>query len=259
MQDRVKSFKGVTNFRDFGGYPTRSGGRVKKGHLYRSAHFGEAHPEDLAALDEMGIGFVVDLRRNNERRIYPTRWPASERPHLVVHDSGEETDSAYLAILSDPESKPSHVREHMRNDYGAYPFKERYAALYSTLLKKLAAGHGPVLVHCMAGKDRTGVACALVLKLLGVSDDDVLEDYLLTNRVRSEAEFEQRVTQFAEHVGRKVDPELFRAMWMVDADYLASALDAIKREHGSVEVYAEKALNLTKAERDALLHLLVET
>jgi protein-tyrosine phosphatase len=258
MQDRLKRFAGVGNFRDFGGYATRSGGRVKHGHLYRSAQFGEATAEDLAALDAMGIGFVVDLRRNIERTNSPTRWPKQPKPDLIVHDSGDVSDPAFATFMRNPTTTPAHTRDHMIKDYAEMPVEPRYIALFSQFLKKLAAGHGPAVVHCAAGKDRTGIICAVLLKLLDVSDEDVIEDYLLTNKVRTEEEFALRLKQFSEYVGHPLKPDVVRSIWRVDADYLASAFAAMERHGGSFDAYVERVLGLTPAERRDLLGYLVE-
>jgi protein tyrosine/serine phosphatase len=260
MEDRVKRFAGVGNFRDFGGYTTRSGGQVKRGRLYRSAHFGEASEEDLAVLDAIGIGFVVDLRRNVERTHNPTRWPKSGgRPELIMHDSGDVSDPAFATFLRHPTTTAAHTRDHMIKDYSEMPFEPRYIALFSQFLKKLSAGHGPALVHCMAGKDRTGIICAVVLKLLGVSDDDVVEDYLLTNKLRTDEEFAKRLKQFSDYVGHTLNPDVVRSIWRVEADYLASAFAAMERQSGSFDAYVERVLELTPAERRDLRGHLIES
>jgi protein-tyrosine phosphatase len=257
MEDRLKRLVGVGNFRDFGGYPTRSGRRVKRGHLYRSAQFGDATEEDLAALDAMGIRFVVDLRRNIERTNYPTRWPKSERPELIIHDSGDVSDSAFATFLRNPATTPEHTRDHMIKDYAEMVLEPRYIALFAQFVKKLSAGHGPAVVHCMAGKDRTGIICAVLLKLLDVSDEDVFEDYLLTNKVRTEEEFAFRLKQFSDYVGHPLKPEVIRSIWRVDEAYLASAFAAMERHSGSFDAYVERVLGLTPAERRDLIGHLV--
>jgi protein tyrosine/serine phosphatase len=258
MQDRVKRFSGVGNFRDFGGYATRSGGRVKHGRLYRSAHFGEATEEDLAALDTIGVGFVVDLRRNIERTHTPSKWPKAGKPELIIHDSGDVSDSAFATFMRNPDTTPAHTRDHMIKDYAEMPLEPRYIALFSQFLKKLAGGHGPAVVHCMAGKDRTGIICAVLLKLLDVSDEDVIEDYLLTNKLRTDEEFALRLKQFSDFVGQPLKPDVVRSIWRVDADYLASAFATMERHSGSFDAYVERVLGLTPAERRDLLGHLVE-
>lgn len=258
MQDRVKSLAGVRNLRDFGGYPTASGRLVKRGLLYRSAHFAEATEDDLRHLQELGIGFVVDLRRNNEREKYPSRWPSGAQPQLVVHDSGHEAEPPHITFLRDPKLTPARTREYMQRDYAEMPFDPRYIWLYSQFLKKLAAGEGPVLVHCMAGKDRTGIICGTLLKLLGVSHDHVVEDYLLTNVIRGEADFEHRAKQISEMLGCPLNVDVLRPMWVVEGDYLERSFAAMKRQSGSLDNYVERVLKLTAAERDALHRNLVE-
>lgn len=258
MQDRLKTFAGIQNFRDYGGYPTRDGRHVKRGWLYRSAHFGEASEEDVANLAAMNVGFVVDLRRMSERTTYPARWPADTDPMLVFHDSGHDREDGYEKTIRDPNLTVDQAQRYMLDFYTRAPFEDRHIALFSGYLKRLAAGDGPGVVHCMAGKDRTGIICALTLKLLGVDDEHVVDDYLLTNLTRTQEDFANRARQIAEFVGFELNQPALLRMWQVAPEYLNAAFAAMSRACNSPERYAEKVLDLSSAERDALQRHLLE-
>lgn len=247
MSDRLLQFEGVYNFRDFGGYASAHGGAVKRGRLYRSAHLARATEGDHARLRDMGIAVVADLRRTEERRLEPSAWAEGEAggPRVIACDLGERSSlPPHLQFLKETgRLDEDSVRAYMISVYERLPFEERHQSLFSQTLCALAEGEAPLLVHCAAGKDRTGVLCALILTTLGVSREDVFEDYDLTNRNAAiDGILEQAAQRFSAKLERDITPDQLRPMIGVDAEYLEAALDAITREVGTVERYLETAL-----------------
>jgi protein tyrosine/serine phosphatase len=257
MQDRVKPLAGVLNFRDFGGYATQGGGQVKPGALYRSAHFAEATDEDQAALDALGVGLVVDLRRPEERATEPNRWPG-DGVQLVTNDEGLTAPPPHEAVASGNDWSVASVDLYMRHSYETYPFEPRYIALFSAFLQGLAADARPAVIHCAAGKDRTGSLAALTLRLLDVPADDVMADYLLTNTVTN---LEHRIPLMRERIaaryGARPSDEALQRMMSVQESYLGAYFGAIEARFARLPDYVEAVLGVGAAEQAAIRARLV--
>jgi protein-tyrosine phosphatase len=129
----------------------------------------------------------------------------------------------------------------MRDSYRNYV--RHNTACYKTLFAHLLDDTAPLVIHCTAGKDRTGFAAALILKALGVSDELVVEDYLLTNRFYRRAE-----------AGLSSDlPETVRAvLGSVEASFLKASLDTVRADYGDLEAYFETGLGIGARERAVL-------
>src|SRR5262245_37826338 len=114
--DRLVNLENVLNFRDFGGYDA-DGGRVKRGMLFRSAHFSEASPSDVERLNALGVRFIVDLRRTEERSFEPNRWPG-ESAHVFFSDEGPTSAlPPHLAALMQSDLSPASVETYMHSLY----------------------------------------------------------------------------------------------------------------------------------------------
>jgi protein tyrosine/serine phosphatase len=243
--DRMWTLDGVENFRDYGGYPAAFGRRVRAGRLYRSAHHAGASDGDLERIDALGLHVLVDLRRPSERERNPNRIGPRFTGRVIDNDEGDKPlDEFHSHMLTSDHSVES-MREFMRNYYRHALFEPRHIDLYHRYFAALAEADGPVLIHCAAGKDRTGLLAALTHRLLGVAEDDTLADYLLTN---DHARFETRAPLFAAWVqdltGRTPSREAIFAGMGVEAEYLHLAFDAIEARYGSVESYLELALGV---------------
>jgi protein-tyrosine phosphatase len=243
---------GVTNFRDFGGYPTVDAKRVRTGTLFRSAQLSGATPEDLAKLAALGISVVVDLRRAVERRRHPTgAWTAGCR--MISCDLIEDHDP-WGAFLRDSDLSAASIRDYLTNFYLGLPFETSYVDLFSRFFEALATIDGALLVHCTGGKDRTGLIVALTHCLLGVHRDDILADYLLTNQVwHFDVHGAAVASGIAEAAGRPCEQAAARAVMEVDAAYLDTAFSAIEAGAGSLDAYFETVLGISPAVRDAIV------
>jgi protein-tyrosine phosphatase len=259
MSDRVMPLAGVRNFRDFGGY-AGAAGVVRRGRLFRSAHFAEASAEDAAALDDLGVTVIVDLRRPHERRTHPNRWPPQSHAAQILHDNTDPDDhveAPHIALLRQPDLTADSVAGFMVQLYQTVPFEARHQRLFAGYFQALSddRASGASVVHCAAGKDRTGIACALVLSALGVPRDTVMEDYLLTNRaVDLDARAPQIRVMIEKELGRALDLATVRPMLGVDARYLEAAFTAI----GNVDRYLETALGVDETMRAKLRARLLE-
>ncbi len=253
MHDRLIDFDRILNFRDFGGWKTRDGADIARGRLYRSAAFHDATEADLARLDEMDLRFLVDLRRPDERAHEPNK-AMSEGCRVIFNDDGPRGSGLppHLVALMQSDLTAQSTRAYMMNLYREIPFDPRLVRLYRDWFAELAEG-GAGVIHCAAGKDRTGIGCALTLIALGVDEDAVYADYEFTNQaVDLEKRLPRIQARMEERLGRKLDAAALRPMLGVEIDYLREAMAAIEAKHGSALGYLEEALGVGSGERAAL-------
>lgn len=257
MQDRVKSLEGVRNFRDFGGYATPSG-RVRTGLLFRSGHYNDATDEDLNFLNSLNVDFHVDLRRPDERDRQPNKWPA-DPVTMIVTDGGREEVPAHIAALKQEVVTPETIEAYMTNYYRTAPFKPHHVELFTAWFDGLAESAGAAVVHCAAGKDRTGIVCALTHLMLGVSEEDVFEDYDLTNRaVDIEAHLPSARDRFNAFLGTDHEADVFRPFMGVRNVYLETAFQVMSDAHGSPLGYVREKLGVTESKMEKIRNRLTE-
>jgi protein-tyrosine phosphatase len=241
MQDRTRhlNLAGASNFRDIGGYPAKDGRHTRWRQLFRSNHLGHLTDDDIVVLRELGLKSAFDLRGAEER--LPT---LCRHDGITVHSLPIEPVTMLVLRERLATGQPlgsEETCEIMRDSYRNYV--RHNTASYKTLFAHLLDDTAPLVIHCTAGKDRTGFACALILKALGVSDDLVVEDYLLTNRFyrRTEAGLSNEL------------PEAVRGvLGTVEASFLKASLDTVRSDYGDLEAYFEAGLGIGARERSAL-------
>lgn len=250
MSARLLAFEGVENFRDYGDYATAAGRRLVGRRLLRSGHHARASDADLAALGDLGVSVVVDLRRTSERAAQPSRRPPAFAGRVIESRDADPGEAPHLAFLRAADLTPESVRSFMIDTYRGLPFDPRHLDLFSRYFAALADTDGAVLIHCAAGKDRTGLLAALTHHLAGVGEEDALEDYLLTNTaVDLEARAPEVAAVIERNFGRRPSDAATRAFLGVEAEYLAAAFDAVRDRHGSLDAYLREALGVGPALR----------
>jgi protein tyrosine/serine phosphatase len=241
----------VHNFRDYGGYPSRFGGRVRRGLLFRSGHHVEASDSDLDLIEPLGIDIVIDLRGESERDRYPCRRHAGWSGKAVFH-RGETSSSPPHEAGAARDITPAYAEKRMLEVYSRMPHNPGMIAVFSLYLRELAATDKASLVHCFAGKDRTGIAVMLLHHVLGVSREDARKDYLATNRATTlKVLARQSIPRLEERYG-PLDPEAVRALLEVRKTYLDRFLDEVEHHHGSLDAYIERVLAIGERTADAL-------
>lgn len=258
MTARILPLEGVMNFRDYGDYATAAGRRIHSGRLYRSAHHGRATDADLAVLAGLDIAVVVDLRRPNERAREPSRRPEGFAGQVIETHVGDANEDPWWDFVRNSDLSETAFRDYLMGYYRAAPFDPRLVDLYARYFRALGETDGAVLIHCAAGKDRTGILAALTHHLIGVHPDDILADYLLTNEAIG---FEQRMPlmmqAIADGAGRAPSEAAVKVAMGVDAAFLENAIAAIKAEHGGLDAYLADALGVDAALRAKVEHRLV--
>jgi protein-tyrosine phosphatase len=264
---RVIALEGGRNFRDLGGYGTGENRRVRWGVLYRSGTLSNLTPDGHAALRSRGIRVLCDFRTRSEREREAVDWSGDGRVLLAWdYDPNLVSLRALLAGAKTPAQSglsPQLARAAMIELYRRLP--THLAEPYAALFERLAAGDLPLVFGCTAGKDRTGVAAALVLACLGVPWEVIVEDFTLTNQAVNldELLFRRSRTGIGlddEH-GQlaRVDRETRAPFLDASPDYLAAAFEQILHDHGSVDEYLRTRLGVDRAQSARIrAHLLEE-
>ena len=257
MQTRVLKLDGVHNFRDYGLYAGADGATIKPGLLWRSAQHGDASEQDLADIHALGINTVVDLRGPSEREAKPCRRHPEFAAQVFVYP--EETAGLALHTeAADGVITAAEARAAMIRLYEGIPFRENLVPMIRCYFEVLRRAEGPSLVHCVAGKDRTGFAVALAQHVLGVSQDDIIADYVLTNQAGNiEARIAAGATQIRAHRG-DISDETIRTLMGVEADYLNTAFDRAVARHGSLNSYLAEVIGVDAAFCDDLRRAYLE-
>jgi len=243
------------NFRDVGGLPAGVGKRVRPGVLYRSegpANFTNEHRRELG---ELGIKLIGDLRAEAERRVVPNDWSATARLFNleVTLDLHKTSNEGWSELRHNPSE--ANARRTMKANYAAMP-----AVLHPFmpgLIDAILGEEIPALLHCTAGKDRTGVLVALLLTLLGVPHEAVVADYIRSDVFAKNLRLGGSMADvFKRTFGFVPSETTMNAMIGVDPEFLEVAFDVVALEWGSIDAYFESAgVAREKIERlrDALL------
>lgn len=243
---------GIHNFRDYGGFPTTTGGRVRRGVLFRSGQHVGATDADLAAIAALDIRTVIDLRGASERERNPCRRVAGWTGEVVFYE-GETSSSPPHEDIGTDGPTAEYARGRMLAVYTRMPRNPAMIEMFARYFRVLDEREGASLVHCFAGKDRTGVAATLLLHVLGVSEDDQLAEFLLTNAAPTlDVLRAQSLPGIEARLGRTLDEGAVRALLEVHADYLAAFRAVGEDDHGSLDGFIERALGVDDAMRRRL-------
>jgi len=231
------NLQGASNFRDLGGYATRDGHRVRWRQIFRSNHLGHLTASDVEVVRGLGVRSAFDFRGVEERAA-----AACVIEEIAVHSLPIEPTvvAALRARLQARALSSADALEIMRESYRNYVRQNTHS--FRELFAHLLEDRAPLVIHCTAGKDRTGFACALLLQALGVPADVIAEDYLLTNR------FYRRDPNSSPDL----PDDVRQAIGSVEASFLAAGLDTVRADYGDLENYFRNGLGLGGPERNEL-------
>ena len=265
--DAEDRLAGAPNFRSVAALPAADGRRLRSRRLFRSDMLARLTDADVDRLAALRIGTVLDLRRDDERAAAPSRWPDAARPDTLVFDTLPDLQAVraggWRERLADPAFDAEGARAWMLETYTRMPaaLEPAVRAAFVRLAGTFAVGAPAVpgapasapavLVHCTAGKDRTGFVCAMVLEALEIERDAILDDYLESSRRRPPAALARALVEWA---GLPATPRTLDAVEMVAsvrAEFLEASLRETERRHGSIAAYL-RACGLDDATRDAL-------
>jgi protein-tyrosine phosphatase len=229
--------QGASNFRDLGGYPARDGRAVRWRQLFRSNHLGHLTAADMDIVRGLRVRNAFDFRGVDERTA-----AACGLSEIVVHSLPIEPTvvAALRAEHAAGRLSAPVARDIMCESYRNYVRHNTHS--FGALFGHLVEDHVPLVIHCTAGKDRTGFACALILHALDVPDEVIAEDYLLTNR------FYRRDPSSASDL----PDDVRQAIGSVDASFLAAGFEAVRADYGDLESYFRDGLKVGERERAEL-------
>lgn len=257
--DRVLDLEGVHNFRDYGGYAVAGGKRLRRGVLWRSGQHYGATEADLQRIADLKLATVFDLRSSHERRTHPCRRPPGFAAAIHTCEDPVRRAAPHVQAAAAPRQRdPVSTRESLRRNYGSIAFRPELVAIMRRYLAEVAEGKGPSLINCMAGKDRTGIAVAMLHFATGVHRDDIIADYVLTNTAGN---VEARIAAGAETIKAmtgQIDEESLRILMGVEPEYLENAFVTIEERNGSIDAYLRDVLGVDEDLKARLREALIE-
>ena len=245
MPPRDLVWDGCLNVRDLGGHPTVDGGETRFGSVVRADSVSQLSDAGWEALAAYGIQTVVDLRGEHERE----DDPPVELPVEVLHvPFMEATEAEWEEIAGELEAASTAAPDVATSTRDVYLiFLERFRANVAASLKAVAnAPEGGVVVHCVGGKDRTGLLVAFLLHLAGVPDEEIAADYAL-----SEERLRERHEAWFEAAASEEELERLRRIAQTPAQSMLEVFQTLERQYGSVEGYLRTA-GLTDDELERL-------
>ena len=235
--DRKLSWDGCPNARDLGGLQTASGSSIRRAALIRSDNFGRLTEAGIAAVEQAGVSLVIDLRSAFELEIEAN--PFATRASSVTY--------RHLPLINDADAEGLELVQKARDATEMYEVMlERFKPQIGAILQAIAdAPSGAVVVHCHAGKDRTGLVVALSLALAGVSADVIAEDYALSDQYL-QALYEEMLSNQPNDEARAQ----LAALLTSKPESILGALQYIEHQFGGLKGYLESCgLNAGTLER----------
>jgi len=244
-ENQVIDLRGTTNTRDIGGYETGDLSTLRYGQIIRSDRLSRLTANDFQTLEEMGVKTVIDLRTNKERDQSPTVWQGDNAPqffHFPVGDAKNEWFTSQRKMMKKNRFTEEQALEHMVEGYRmiAVEGTSSYQQLMEVVLDE---SNWPVLIHCTAGKDRSGVGVALILEALGVNRETIMEEYLLTNeigRIEAKADFlakESKESSRGSRYSKGVKAKAFLPIVGVRAEMLEAFYASVDERYGSMDAF----------------------
>lgn len=233
---------GTLNLRDLGGWPT-AGGTIAHGRLFRSDRLAGLTGDDHSRLDALGIATVIDLRYEQEVAEHPSLlWSSVVNHHNIPLGGALANQQSFIA-----RALAGHFDGVSDDDVGQsyLDLLEIHATDFGRAIEALLEPSDPALFHCTAGKDRTGLLAMLILRAVGVADDDVLTDFELSNRYRARRRVAELRSVFADH---GLDVELFRPALSAPRPAMERAMGWIDHEWGGTGRWISDAASVEEAE-----------
>ncbi|WP_294307087.1 tyrosine-protein phosphatase [uncultured Chryseobacterium sp.] len=244
----------VYNFRTIGNIKNTEGRTLKKGKLYRSGHLYRLKSRYFETLENLGIKDVIDLRNSKEIAQKPDHIPdgMAYKNESAFEDEGDQLGQARKLVLkgkinsSDAEKK-------------MLDFYRNYVTEHPEVIRKIITGilesDTPVLYHCTAGKDRTGIITALILTILKFDKQTIYNDYLLSNNYREKLVNKRlNLARNLHFIYPKLDIGVLEKLSWVETAYLDAAFNEIDKKYGSINRYIQEVLKISNDKQEEYLH-----
>ena len=259
--ERLVPLEGTLNFRDLGGYRTTDGHQVRWGRVFRSDALGKLTDADLTYLERLGVRLVCDFRDDYETEKAPSRLP--DHPDLRMERfpigasgdtsevAGDRKDGLTDLVLA---GKLGEVSPEMLGDFYVGMLESRAEPIIAVLERVADPANHPVVFHCTAGKDRTGVLAAVLLSVLGVDEETILDDYELTDRYRTP----YRLAEVAPRLAASgVELDKVKALFSAQRVVLARTFATLQERYGSVPAFLTDEAGMDPATLQRLRDLLL--
>lgn len=249
----MSDIESIANFRDFGGFATSDGRCVKEGRLFRSGLLCDLDARGQQRLAELDVRVICDVRSEEECRVNP----APEFTHAPRYLNLPIEPGRRLAALpmGTPGVTPEQRADRLQFIY--VELAEDHAHVYARYFQELLALEtGASLLHCTAGKDRTGFGAAIVLRSLGVSQAEVMADYLRTNETLDFGRF--IAPRLKDYFNLDFTPQFAKEVAQARSSFLEAAFKAIDGRWGSFDAYLERGLEMTQARIGRLRELYLD-
>ena len=252
-EHRLLPMDGAHNTRELGGYETTDGKSVKWGMLFRSDKLSDISKTDQVYLQNLGIKKIIDFRSKEEKKEDPDIIPKGinyiEMP-ISVDGAMRSKIESVLKGETNKEVKSFLIDANKE-------FVSNYTGVYEEFLRNLIDDEGPALFHCTAGKDRAGFAAAITLIALGVSKEDVIQDYMKTNQFTQER-IEEIIGQIELMTLYQTDAEILRPLLGVEREYIETAFQTAEKKYGSLEGFIRDGLNISDEDIQKLRNKFLE-
>ena len=240
------ALQGTPNFRDVGGYETEDGRFVRWGVLYRSGVLSGLTASDFEYLSQLGVKVVCDFRTPQENSLAPEKWiddPRVVRVAAPIGSKSTNNKSVSLQVFLAGNPTPEELRARMLESYRNMVIDG--APEFAIAFHQLASGPLPMLYHCTAGKDRTGIFSALVLRSLGVPEATILSDYTLTDKYLDAEGRKQMAIASNNHDLDAFAKSNSKVLLAADPEWIRGAFRAIDQQYGSFDNYRRQVLNVS--------------
>ncbi len=248
----------IVNLRDLGGLPTKDGKVTQWGKLYRSGKLADLSKKDMKHFSSLGIKTVVDFRNDIEIKKDPNKYPKNSNINYVRVVIGDKEGNVQEALKKqvmknrkDPNFDSKAFVENVNRE-----FIDKYAHQYIPLMELLMdESNYPLLFHCTAGKDRTGLAAAIILGAIGVDKKDIMDDFMMSNYYRND--HNNKVLRKMTLIG--VHQNVAQPLLEVSDTYLQAAFDKMDENHGDMDTFLADQLGISDVQKDILQSQLLTT
>ncbi|WPO92085.1 tyrosine-protein phosphatase [Chryseobacterium sp. HR92] len=247
--EKVIHIKKVTNFRTVGNIKNTEGRTLKEGKLYRSAHLNKLKRKSFDDLEKLGIKEIIDLRNSKEIAQKPDQLPSCTvyKKYSAFEDEGDQLAQAKKLVLKG-KVNASDADKRMIDFYREYVTEN--PEIIKKIITDILESEDPVLYHCTAGKDRTGITTALILTILKFDKETIYNEYLLSNNYRKDmVQKRLRLANSLHFIYPKMDLQVLEKLSWVEKRYLDAAFGEIDKKYGSTDAYIQQVLGISDIKR----------
>jgi len=256
--ERRISIHSIVNFRDLGGIPTKDGRAMQWGKIYRAGDLSNLSKKETEYFNSLGIKTIVEFRNDKEIKKKPNKLPKESVINYVRVPIGDESGNVQEAlkkqVLKNRRNADFDSQAFVKNVYKE--FIDDYAKQYIPLMQLLLDENNyPLLFHCTAGKDRTGLGAALIMGAVGVDKKIIMDDFMLSNYYRND--HNNKVLRKMTLLG--VRQNVAQPLLEVDSTYLQGSFDQMDNNYGDMNTFLDKELGIGDQERETLKSILLTT